>query len=129
MRIEAKTITRKEKTQLRHKSIRRKVSGTAERPRLAVYRSNIHIYAQVIDDVAQNTLAAASTLMPAIREQIEKDAGASGNKDAAQMVGKKIAELCLQQNISSVCFDRGGNVYHGRVEALAEAAREVGLVF
>ncbi|KAL3132556.1 50S ribosomal protein L18, chloroplastic [Trebouxia sp. C0010 RCD-2024] len=127
LRIEAAVVTRKQKTQKRHKAIRNKVNGSSEQPRLAVYRSNNHIYAQVVDDEQQHTLVAASTLMPEIRGQLNGTGGA--NKEAAVMVGKKIAELCLQKNIEKVCFDRGGNIYHGRVQALAEAAREVGLVF
>lgn len=127
LRIEAAVATRKERTQKRHKAIRNKVNGSSDQPRLAVYRSNNHIYAQVVDDEQQHTLVAASTLMPEIRGQLNGTGGA--NKEAAVMVGKKIAELCLQKNIGKVCFDRGGNIYHGRVQALAEAAREVGLVF
>jgi large subunit ribosomal protein L18 len=103
------------------------VSGTPERPRLAVFRSNQHIYAQVIDDEAGSTLAAASTLSPEIRQAL---AGAcANNEEAAKLVGVKIAELCKQKNIEKVCFDRGGFRYHGRVQALADAAREGGLSF
>jgi large subunit ribosomal protein L18 len=103
------------------------VSGTQERPRLAVFRSNNHIYAQVVDDEAGNTLAAASTLTPEIRAKLG-EAG-SNNEEAAKLVGSKIAELCKEKNIELVCFDRGGFRYHGRVRALADAAREGGLAF
>ena len=104
-----------------HSRIRKKVSGTAERPRLAVFRSLNHIYAQVIDDDNGKTLAAASTT--------EKDLGlkSGGNLEAAQTVGKTIAERAKSAGVSSVVFDRGGYVYHGRVKALIDATREAGL--
>ncbi len=106
----------------RHNRVRGKISGTAERPRLCVFRSENHIYAQVIDDVAGNTLAAASS--------VEKDfEGKGGNVEAAKKVGLKVAERCLEKGIDTVVFDRGGYIYHGRVQALAEAAREGGLKF
>ncbi|CAL5222501.1 g4875 [Coccomyxa viridis] len=119
--------SRKERTQKRHSSLRRKIQGHPERPRLAVYRSNLHIYAQVIDDSIGNTLCATSTLSPDIRDQLDGKLGA--DKGAAELVGKRIGELCLEKNISKVSFDRGGNVYHGRVQALADAARAAGLGF
>ena len=121
----ATQTTRRERIQIRHKRIRSK--GKPERPRLAVFRSNNHIYAQVIDDTAGSTLVAASTLTPEIREKLGGSAG--GNKGAAELVGAKIAELCKAANIEAVAFDRGGNVYHGRVKALADAARAGGLSF
>lgn len=104
-----------------HSRIRKKVRGTSERPRLAVFRSVNHIYAQVIDDVNGKTLAAAST--------VEKDLKGStgGNIEAAQRIGKTIAERALAAGVSSVVFDRGGYVYHGRVKALIDATREAGL--
>jgi large subunit ribosomal protein L18 len=104
-----------------HARIRKKVSGSAERPRLAIFRSLNHIYAQVIDDRAGKTLAAASTT--------EKDLRGTtgGNIEAAQRVGKAVAERALAAGIESVVFDRGGYVYHGRIRALIEAAREAGL--
>ena len=106
----------------RHKRVRSKISGTPERPRLCVFRSLNHIYAQVIDDVNKTTLAAASS--------VEKDFGAyGGNKDAAKKVGETIAARCKDQGIETVVFDRGGYVYAGRVQALAEGAREGGLQF
>ena len=106
----------------RHNRVRGKISGTAERHRLCVFRSENHIYAQVIDDVAGNTLVAAST--------VEKDfEGNGGNVEAAKKVGLKVAERCLEKGIDTVVFDRGGYVYHGRVQALADAAREGGLKF
>jgi len=126
--IECKQVaTRKSATQKRHQRIRRKVTGTTERPRLAVYRSNNHIYAQVIDDSVGRTLASASTLSKDLKESLTEVGTA--NKDAATAVGKKLAELCAEKNISKVCFDRGGFAYHGRVEAVAAAAREAGLIF
>ncbi|MFA5562107.1 MAG: 50S ribosomal protein L18 [Eubacteriales bacterium] len=104
----------------RHLRVRSKISGTAERPRLAVYRSNAHISAQVIDDKRGVTLVAASTH--------EKDfEGLGSNKAAARTIGKKIAERALAKGITAVVFDRGGYVYHGRVSELAEGAREGGL--
>lgn len=104
-----------------HTRIRKKVSGTTERPRLAVFRSVSHIYAQVIDDITGTTLAAAST--------VEKDLGlkTGGNIEAAQTVGKTVAERALAAGVSQVVFDRGGYVYHGRVKALIDATREAGL--
>ena len=107
----------------KHKSIRLKISGTAECPRLAVYRSAKNIYAQIIYDVAGKTLVAASTLEPALRENY------GGNVEAATAVGKRIAEKALEKGIKEVVFDRGGLVYHGRVKALADGAREAGLEF
>src|ERR687886_97462 len=103
-----------------HKRIRRKVQGTAERPRLAIYRSLNHIYAQVIDDERGRTIASAST--------VEKDlrGATGGNVEAARRVGRAIAERALAAGISRVVFDRGGYVYHGRVKALTDAAREAG---
>jgi large subunit ribosomal protein L18 len=118
-------LNRKTTTQHRHKRIRRKVVGTAERPRLAVFRSHTHIYAQVIDDQAQRTLASSSTLDKELREQLE----ATANQEAAAMVGRSVAERTLQLGISRVVFDRGGKIFHGRVKALADAAREAGLEF
>jgi large subunit ribosomal protein L18 len=104
-----------------HKRIRRKVSGSAERPRLTIYRSLNHIYAQIIDDVEGRTIAAASTTEKDLR------GGTGGNIDAAVRVGRAIAERALSQGIEQVVFDRGGYRYHGRVKALADAAREGGL--
>ena len=106
----------------RHQRVRGKISGTPERPRLCVFRSEKHIYAQVIDDVAGKTLAAAASN--------EKDfEGATGNKEAARKVGKLVAERAKAKGIDTVVFDRGGYIYHGRVAELAEGAREGGLEF
>ncbi len=106
----------------RHTRVRGKVSGTAERPRLNVYRSLNHIYAQIIDDVQGVTLAAASS--------VEKDFGMNGgNKEAAKKVGELIAKRAAEKGITDVVFDRGGYIYHGRVKELAEGAREGGLKF
>jgi large subunit ribosomal protein L18 len=107
----------------RHRRVRKKVRGTAERPRLAIHRSNKHISAQVIDDVAGRTLAAASTTEPDLRS------GATGNRDAAAKVGSLVAERAKAAGITAVVFDRGGYRYHGRVAAVADAAREGGLEF
>ncbi|WP_067934869.1 50S ribosomal protein L18 [Alicyclobacillus kakegawensis] len=109
----------------RHLRVRKRVSGTPERPRLNVYRSNKHIYAQVIDDVAGHTLVSASTLDPELREQVHN----GGNVQAAEKVGSLVAKRALEKGIESVVFDRGGYLYHGRVQALAEAARAAGLKF
>lgn len=112
----------KKARQKRHKRVRGKISGTAECPRLNVFRSLNHIYAQLIDDVSGKTLASASTI-----EKDFKDYG--GNKVAAREVGKLIATRAAENNITKVVFDRGGYVYHGRVQELAEGAREGGLKF
>ncbi len=113
--------TRTELRTARHARLRSKVVGTAQRPRLAVYRSLKHIYVQLIDDTASRTLAAASSE--------EKDFGATGNVEGAKKVGATIAERAKAQGITSVVFDRGGFKYHGRVAALADSAREAGLEF
>ena len=109
----------------RHRRIRKKISGTSLRPRLAVFRSARHIYAQAIDDSAGSTLAASSTL--AIRKSLKKTY--TGNKEAAKAVGADVAKKLVEKSISTVVFDRGGFVYHGRVQALADGAREAGLNF
>jgi large subunit ribosomal protein L18 len=111
--------------QRRQHHVRRRLFGTSERPRLAIFRSSKHIYAQVINDASGTTLAAASTLDPEIRAQ--KSYG--GNKAAASVVGRVIAERAKQAGIDKICFDRRSYKYHGRVEALAQAAREAGLQF
>ena len=108
-----------------HDRIRKKVSGTESRPRLAVFRSNKHIYAQIIDDSKGATVTAASTL----DADAKKDAKHGGNIAAAKAVGKLVAERAKAKGIETVLFDRGGYLYHGRVKALAEAAREAGLKF
>jgi large subunit ribosomal protein L18 len=105
--------TRKEATRSRHKRIRRKVSGTSDKPRLSIFRSNNHIVAQLIDDVAQETLAAASTL----EKEVKQDLTATGNCAAAAKVGELIAQRAIAKGCNQVIFDRGGNLYHGRVKA------------
>ena len=105
----------------RHRRVRKKVQGTPERPRLAVFRSNKHITAQVIDDRTGRTIAAASTTEADLR------GGPTSNKSAATQVGKLVAERAKAAGVTKVVFDRGGNLYHGRVAAVAEAAREAGL--
>ena len=117
----SKTNRKLERTR-RHKRVRTKVSGTAERPRLCVYRSNTNIYAQIIDDVAGNTLVSASTLDKEIKLKYS-------NVAAAKEVGSLIAKRATEKNIKSVVFDRGGYIYHGVIKELAEAAREGGLEF
>ncbi|MEG1662349.1 MAG: 50S ribosomal protein L18 [Clostridia bacterium] len=110
---------------IRHERVRKKVSGTADRPRLSVYRSTNHIYAQIIDDVAGVTLCAASTVEKDIATEVAKLC----KKDAAKVVGKKVAEKAQKLGLKVVVFDRGGYLYTGRVEALAAGAREAGLEF
>jgi large subunit ribosomal protein L18 len=112
--------------QKRHKRVRAKVSGTPQRPRLNVFRSSQHIYAQVIDDERGHTLAAAGSAEPAIRQQVSEDATKT---DKAKLVGQLVAERAKAAGITQVVFDRGGFLYHGRVRALADAAREGGLDF
>lgn len=117
-----KKIDTKKARLVRHSRVRGKISGTAECPRLNVFRSSSRIYAQVIDDVAGVTIAAASSA--------EKDfEGGRGNKEAARKVGKLVAERAIAKGVSEVVFDRGGYIYHGRVQELAEGAREGGLKF
>jgi large subunit ribosomal protein L18 len=116
------TLHRKTIRQRIHKRIRRKVSGTTERPRLAVHYSNQHIYAQVIDDTVGKTLVSASTMDKSFEN-------ASSNMECAKKVGLLLAERAKGSNISAVVFDRGGHLYHGKIKALADAAREGGLQF
>jgi len=119
-------LSRKQQTQKRHKRLRRNLSGTESRPRLAVFRSNNHIYAQIIDDDAQNTICAASTLDKDLKASLKVNAGSC---DASTAVGELVAKKALSKGIKQVIFDRGGNIYHGRFKALAEAARVAGLNF
>jgi large subunit ribosomal protein L18 len=114
-----------ERFERRVKRTRAKLHGTSERPRLSVFRSSQHIYAQVIDDDTGKTLVTASTLS----KEVKSAAGEAKKTDAAKMVGKTIAALCKEKGIQKVVFDRGGYLYHGRVSALADAAREAGLEF
>ena len=115
-------IDRKATRERRHLRVRKKISGTAECPRLCVYRSNTNLYAQIIDDVAGVTIVSASTLDKAIKTK-------HANKEAAKEVGTLIAKKAIEKNIKTVVFDRGGYIYHGVVKELAEAAREGGLEF
>jgi large subunit ribosomal protein L18 len=121
MSINRKMAVRERQRQRRHRRVRKKVEGSAERPRLAVFRSNKHISAQVIDDRSGRTIAAASTTEADIRS------GATGNKEAASQVGRLVAERAKAAGVTKVVFDRGGNLYHGRVAAVADAARDAGL--
>ena len=109
----------------RHKRVRGKVSGTSERPRLNVFRSETNIYAQIIDDTVGNTLVAASTLQKDVKAELEK----TNNVEAAACLGKVIAEKAKEKGITEVVFDRGGFIYQGKIKALADAAREAGLNF
>ncbi len=118
-------ISHKQATRSRHKRIRRKMEGTPDRPRLSIFRSNKHIVAQIIDDVAQHTLVAASTLDSEIKSGLDTTA----NCTASAKVGELVAKRAIAKGITQVVFDRGGNLYHGRVQALADAAREAGLDF
>ncbi len=108
-----------------HRRIRKNLSGTETRPRLAVFRSNKHIYAQIIDDAKGTTVTTASSLDPDTKAEVKN----GGNIAAAKAVGKTVAKRALEKGISAVLFDRGGYLYHGRVKALADAAREAGLKF
>lgn len=120
-----KQRNKKEHTQKRHKRIRVKLSGTTEAPRLAVYRSTKHIYAQIIDDVKGVTIVSASSIDKELKDKLSH----GGNIDAAKAVGDAIAKKALKAKVKDVVFDRGGFLYHGRVAALADAAREAGLNF
>lgn len=116
-----KKVSKNEERTRRHERVRTKISGTPARPRLNVFRSNAHIHAQIIDDVNGKTLVAASS--------VEMKLANGGNVEAAKAVGTEVAKRALEANITEVVFDRGGYVYHGRVQALADAAREAGLKF
>ena len=121
-------VSKKSRTEVRlskHRRLRNRFAGTAERPRLAVFRSNNHMYAQIIDDTVGNTLVSASTLEKEIKAELNK----TNDVEAAAYLGKVIAKRAMDKGISEVVFDRGGFLYHGKIEALAEAAREAGLVF
>jgi large subunit ribosomal protein L18 len=120
-----KKIDRNATRDKRHKRVRSKVNGTAERPRLNVYRSLSNIYAQIINDEDGQTIVAASTLDKEIKTQLQ----ATGNQEAAKLVGQLVGKRALDKGINTVTFDRGGYIYHGRVKALAEGARESGLNF
>ena len=120
-----KKQSRSEVRAKKHMKVRKRLSGTAERPRLAVFRSNSHMYAQFIDDTAGNTLVSASTLQKEVKDGLEK----TNNIEAAAKLGGVIAKRALDKGITTVVFDRGGFIYQGKVKALAEAAREAGLEF
>ena len=121
-------VSKKSRNEVRvnkHRKLRNRLSGTAECPRLAVFRSNNHMYAQIIDDTVGNTLVAASTVEKEVKEQLEK----TNNVDAAAYLGTVIAKRAIEKGIDTVVFDRGGFIYQGKVQALADAAREAGLNF
>ena len=121
-------VSKKSRSEVRvnkHRKLRNRLSGTAECPRLAVFRSNNHMYAQIIDDTVGNTLVSASTLQKDVKANLEK----TNNVDAAAYLGKVIAEKALEKGIKDVVFDRRGFIYQGKVQALADAAREAGLNF
>ena len=117
--------SRQEVRMNKHRRMRNRLNGTPERPRLAVFRSNNHMYAQIIDDTIGNTLVAASTVEKDVKAELEK----TNNVDAAAYLGTVIAKRALEKGINTVIFDRGGFIYQGKVAALADAAREAGLVF
>ena len=121
-------VSKKSRSEIRikkHNRMRNRFAGTAERPRLSVFRSNNHMYAQIIDDVAGNTIVAASTLDKDVKAELTK----TNNVEAAALLGTVIAKKALDKGINAVVFDRGGFIYQGKVQALAEAAREAGLEF
>ena len=118
-------VSRAQVRQKKHRRLRNHIVGTAQRPRLCVFRSNNHMYAQIIDDTVGNTLVAASTLQKDVKAELEK----TNNVDAAAYLGKVIAQKALDKGIKTVVFDRGGFIYQGKIQALAEAAREAGLEF
>ena len=121
-------VSKKSRAEIRakkHRRLRNHISGTAERPRLAVFRSNNHMYAQIIDDTVGNTLVAASTLQKDVKAELEK----TNNVDAAAFLGTVIAKKALEKGITTVVFDRGGFIYQGKIKALADAAREAVLEF
>ncbi|MDO5345531.1 MAG: 50S ribosomal protein L18 [Lachnospiraceae bacterium] len=121
-------VSKESRTKVRvnkHRRIRNRFSGTAERPRLAVFRSNNHMYAQIIDDTVGHTLVSASTLQKDVKAELEK----TNNVDAAAYLGTVIAKRALEKGITTVVFDRGGFIYQGKIKALADAAREAGLEF
>ena len=120
-----KKVDKNQKRLERHYSIRNKITGTPERPRLNIFKSSKHIYAQVIDDATGTTLASASTQDKELKEQVAE----LTKKEAAKLVGKAVGERAKEKGINSVVFDRGGYLYHGRVQLLAEGARESGLEF
>jgi large subunit ribosomal protein L18 len=124
MKIKTKDDRR---TRIKHR-IRKRVHGTDARPRLSVFRSMTHMYVQVVDDMTGRTIASASTLEPAVKGSLPKKA-AGGNVDGAKAIGKTIAERLIEKGVTRVVFDRNGFLYHGRVKAVAEAAREAGLEF
>ncbi|XP_057969226.1 large ribosomal subunit protein uL18c-like isoform X2 [Malania oleifera] len=127
LNIEAKTRTKREDRIARHARVRKKVEGTPERPRLCVFRSNKHLYVQVIDDTKMHTLASASTVQKPVSEEFDYSSGPT--VEVAKRLGEIIAKNCLEKRITKVAFDRGGYLYHGRIEALADAARVHGLQF
>ena len=121
-------VSKKSRSEVRvnkHKKIRNRFSGTAERPRLAVFRSNNHMYAQIIDDTVGKTLVSASTVQKDVKAELEK----TNNVDAAAYLGTAIAKKAIEQGINTVVFDRGGFIFQGKIKALADAAREAGLEF
>ena len=122
-----KRTSRKSNREMRHVRVRRKLSGTPEKPRLTVFKSAKHIYGQIIDDMKAHTLASASSLTPKVKEMIGKEK--SKKTDTAKIIGKYLGEISVSMGIKEVCFDRGGYPYHGRIKAFAEGAREAGLVF
>jgi large subunit ribosomal protein L18 len=120
-----KKVNRNEMRKIRHRRVRQKVNGTPERPRLNIYKSNSHIYAQIINDVNGHTLVSASTLDKELKDKLSS----TGNKEAARLVGQLVGKRAIEKGIDQVVFDRAGYIYHGKVKELAEGAREAGLKF
>lgn len=121
-------VSKKSRTEVRenkHRKLRNRISGTAEKPRLSVFRSNTHMYVQIIDDVAGNTLVSASTLEKSVKAELEK----TNNVEAAAYLGTVIGKRAVEKGIKTVVFDRGGFIYQGKIQALADAAREAGFEF
>ena len=122
-----KRASRKHRKNLRHKRVRKQVNGSSAKPRLSVFKSSKHIYAQIIDDINMNTLVSASSLTPKVKEMLNEDN--SSKVDTANAVGKYLGELAVAKGIKKISFDRGGYPFHGRIKSLADGAREAGLEF
>ena len=127
--VQAAMTPKEAKRQQRHRKIRSKISGTAARPRISMFRSNQHIYVQVVDDENQKTLCALGTMSPKVKETIGTEEWKTKTVAAAEVVGKQLGELCISHGITTAVFDRGGFMYHGRVKAVADGCRAAGVNF